>query len=143
MELQERIERMLADRIPDVEVLLAERPSPGLVRVFIDRDGGVDLDLCERVSHELGPVRERFALEVSSPGIERPLVKPAHFRRFVGREVTVQTAEPLDGRRRFRGGLLSAGDSDIEIDQDGTSVRIPYKVIQRSRLVADGPGGVR
>jgi ribosome maturation factor RimP len=143
MDLQNHIEEMLAARVPEVEVLLAERPSPGLVRVYIDRDGGVDLNLCERVTLELAPLREQYALEVSSPGIDRPLVKPAHFRRFVGREVTVQSAEPLDGRRRFRGGLLTAGDSDIEIDQDGTPVRIPYGAIQRSRLVAHGPGGAR
>ena len=140
---QDRIEKRLADVEPDVEVLLLERANASTMRLFIDRPGGVDLELCERVTHELGPVRERYALEVSSPGVERPLVKPAHFRRFVGREVTVQTAEPLDGRRRFRGGLLAAGDSDIEIDQDGARVRIPYGVIQRSRLVADGPGGAR
>jgi len=143
MDLQQRIEGMLAGRVPDVEVLLAEQPSPGLVRVYIDRADGVDLDLCERVTHELAPLRERYALEVSSPGVDRPLVKPSHFRRYLGREVTVQTAEPLDGRRRFRGGLLSAGDSDIEIDQDGTHVRIPYGSIQRSRLVAEGVGGAR
>ncbi len=143
MELQQQIETLLADRIPDVEVVLAERPTPGLVRVYVDREGGVDLDLCERVTHALAPVRERYALEVSSPGIDRPLVRPAHFRRFVGREVTVQTTEPVDGRRRFKGGLTAAGDSDIEIDQDGTAVRIPYAAIQRSRLVADGLGGAR
>src|SRR5215210_1437511 len=103
MDLQQRIEGMLAGRVPDVEVLLAEQPSPGLVRVYIDRADGVDLDLCERITHELAPLRERYALEVSSPGVDRPLVKPSHFRRYLGREVTEQTAEPLSGRRRFRG----------------------------------------
>ena len=68
-ELQEQIETTLRTRVPEVEVLLAEQPSPGLVRVTIDRPGGaVDLDLCERVSKELSPLRERYALEVSSPG---------------------------------------------------------------------------
>ena len=66
-------------------MLLAEQPSPGLVRVTIDRPGGtVDLDLCERVSRELSPLRDRYALEVSSPGIERPLVKPDHYRAATG-----------------------------------------------------------
>ena len=79
--LQQQIERTLRTTVPEVEVLLAEQASPGLVRVTIDRPGGtVDLDLCERVSRELSPLRDRYALEVSSPGIERPLVKPDHYR---------------------------------------------------------------
>src|SRR5947209_6051508 len=99
-ELQERVEQTLAARMPEVEVVLAERPSPGLLRVFIDRaERPVDTELCERVSRELAPFRRDYALEVSSPGIERPLVKPAHFARAVGHPVDVQTHEPLDGRR--------------------------------------------
>ena len=103
--LQQQIESTLRTTVPEVEVLLAEQPSPGLVRVTIDRPGGVvDLDLCERVSRELSPLRERYALEVSSPGIERPLVKPDHYR--LPRAAACTSAPPMRltgaGRSRAR-----------------------------------------
>ncbi|MGN6380563.1 MAG: ribosome maturation factor RimP [Gaiellales bacterium] len=141
-ELQADVERTLAERVPEVEVLLAERSSPGLVRVVIDRPGGsVDLDLCERVTRELSALRDRYALEVSSPGEERPLTRPDHFRQAVGDLVAIRTDAPLDGRRRFSGRLLDAGDDAVEIDQDGHNVRIPYEAIRRSHLVFDPAGG--
>jgi ribosome maturation factor RimP len=139
--LQHEIESTLATRVPDVEVVLAERPSPGQLRVVIDRPGGVDLDLCERVSRELSPLRERFALEVSSPGLDRPLVKPEHYRRAVGERVAVRTDAPVEGRRRFDGGLRAADDDGIEIDQDGSPIRIRYADIRRSHVVYDPAGG--
>jgi ribosome maturation factor RimP len=139
--LQHEIESTLATRVPDVEVVLAERPSPGQLRVVIDRPGGVDLDLCERVSRELSPLRERYALEVSSPGLDRPLVKPEHYRRAVGERVDVRTDAPIEGRRRFDGGLRAADDEGIEIDQDGRPVRIRYAEIRRSHVVYDPAGG--
>ena len=144
MGLQEEIETTLRTRVPEVEVLLAERPSPGLVRVTIDRPGGaVDLDLCERVSRELSPLRERYALEVSSPGVERPLVKAEHYRRALGRRVTLRTEQPLDGRRRYTGTLVDAGGDEIEIDLDGERVRLPLAAVRRAHLVADQAGGTR
>lgn len=143
-ELQEKIESTLRERVPEVEVLLAEQPSPNLLRITIDRpDGAVDLELCERVSKELAPLRERYALEVSSPGIERPLVKPEHYRRFVGRTVAVRTADALDGRRSFRGTLTEAGDDGIELDLDGERARLPYAAIRRGNLVDEQVGGKR
>ena len=141
--LTTEIEDLLGQSMPEVEVVLAEQPSPGLVRVYIDRPGGVDLELCERVTHALAPVRQRYALEVSSPGSDRPLVRPQHYRRFLGREVTVATREPIDGRRNFRGGLRAAGEQDIELDQDGRTVRIPYGSIRRGRLAVEHAGGLR
>jgi ribosome maturation factor RimP len=144
MGLQEEIEATLRTRVPEVEVLLAERPSPGLVRVIIDRPGGaVDLELCERVSKELAPLRERYALEVSSPGIDRPLVKPDHYRRAVGSRVSVRTEQPQDGRRRFTGTLIDAGDDEIEIDLDGERARLPLAAVRRAHLVVDQAGGTR
>lgn len=140
--LQADVERTLSERVPEVEVLLAERASPGLVRVVIDRPGGsVDLDLCERVTRELSGLREQYALEVSSPGEERPLTRPVHFQRAVGDTVAIRTDEPLDGRRRFMGRLLDAGEEAVEIDQDGHRVRIPYNAIRRSHLVLDAAAG--
>src|SRR3954466_12229442 len=76
--IQADIEARLADVEPDVEVLLAEVVGGHLVRLFIDHPRGVSLDLCEHVSNQLAPIRERYALEVSSPGTERPLTKPEH-----------------------------------------------------------------
>ena len=142
-QLTEEIEQMLGQRLPEVEVLLAEHPSPGLVRVYIDHPDGVDLDLCEEASYALAPLRQRYALEVSSPGLDRPLVKPEHYGRFVGREVIVTTREPIGGRRNFRGELRAAGGEDIEIDQDGLPVRIPYADIRRGRLAVEHAGGLR
>jgi len=142
MALQTDVERTLRERVPEVEVLLAERASQGLVRVWIDRaDRPVDLELCERVTRELSALRDRYALEVSSPGVERPLTKPGHFQRVVGEPVAIRTEWPVDGRRRFHGRLLEAGDHDVEIDQDGRRVRIPYDAMRRSHLVFDPAGG--
>ena len=142
--IQHEIESTLATRVPDVEVVLAERPSPGQLRVVIDRPGGVDLELCERVTRELASLREQYALEVSSPGLDRPLVKPEHYRRAVGERVAVRTDAPIDGRRRFDGALRSADDDGIEIDQDGQPVRIRYADIRRSHVVYEpAPAGGR
>jgi ribosome maturation factor RimP len=132
---------MLHDRSPDVEVVLAERAGPGLVRVFIDHPQGVDIALCERVSRDLSPLRERFALEVSSPGVERPLVRPDHYRRAVGSKVDVRTVEPIDGRRHFTALLVDADDAGIDLEQDQQRVRIDYAAIRRGRLVFESWGG--
>jgi ribosome maturation factor RimP len=140
-QLQTEIEAMLHDRTPDVEVVLAERTAPGLVRVVIDHPEGVDLDLCERVSRDLGPLRDRFALEVSSPGVERPLVRPEHYRRVIGSRVDVRTIEPIDGRRHFTARLVEADDAGIDLEQDDARVRIDYSAIRRGRLVFDSWGG--
>jgi ribosome maturation factor RimP len=143
-ELTQQIESTLRTRVPEVEVLLAEQPSPGLVRITIDRPGGtVDLDLCERVSRELSALRDRYALEVSSPGIERPLVKPEHYRRAVGSCIQVRTEQAVEGRRQFSGTLIDASNNEIEIDLDGERARLPYVAIRRGNLVADQVGGTR
>src|ERR1039457_5603333 len=92
--LQTDIERRLAQSEPDVEVLLAEVLGGRCLRVFIDHPDGVTLALCERVSALLSEERERYSLEVSSPGRERPLTKPANFRRFVGRRARVRMRHP-------------------------------------------------
>src|ERR1700730_16129860 len=92
--IQADIERRLALSEPDVEVLLAEVLGGRFSRVFIDHPDGVTLALCERVTLALSDLRERYSLEVSSPGSERPLTKPAHFRRLVGRRARVRTRHP-------------------------------------------------
>jgi ribosome maturation factor RimP len=135
--IQDRIEAILASAEPDVEVLLAEVVGGEKVRLFIDHPDGVSLNLCERVTGHLGEVRERYALEVSSPGTERPLSKPEHFRRFVGRRARVRTRDEHDGRRSFTGELMSASDSEVTVAADSGVVSIPYAEIHRSHLVKD------
>ena len=134
--LQHEIESRLAEREPQVEVLLVE-VSGGSARVFIDHPEGVSLELCERVTRALPEVREHHALEVSSPGVERPLSKPDHFRRFVGRRARVRTREPRDGQRSFTGQLVGASDRDVTIAADAGVIAIPYDDIHRSNLVEE------
>ena len=135
--IQDEIEARLAQVEPDVEVLLAEVVGGGLVRLFIDHPKGVTLDLCERVTNHLPSVREHYALEVSSPGTERPLTKPEHFRRYVGRRARVRTRGEHDGRSSFTGELLTATDDAVTVAADTGVVSIAYADIHRSNLVGD------
>jgi len=136
--IQADIEARLATAEPDVEVLLAEVVGGQLVRLFIDHPDGVSLALCERVTHLLPDVRESYALEVSSPGTERPLVKPEHFRRYVGRRARVRTRGALpDGRKNVSGELLDASDAEVTVAADTGVVSIPYSDIHRSNLLGD------
>lgn len=135
--IQADIEARLSEVEPEVEVLLAEVVGGDLVRLFIDHPQGVTLDLCERVTSHLPEVRERYALEVSSPGTERPLSKPEHFRRYVGRRAKVRTRGEHDGRRSFTGELLNATDDAVTVAADTGVVSIAYADIHRSNLVGD------
>ena len=138
MSIQADIEARLATAEPEVEVLLAEVLGGHTVRLFIDHPEGVSLALCERVTHHLGEVRERYALEVSSPGTDRPLSKPDHFRRFLGRKARVRTREARDGHRSFTGELVGASDAEVTIAApDLGVVAIPYADITRSNLVEE------
>ena len=133
--IQADIEARLAGAEPEVEVLLAEVVGGRTVRLYIDHPDGVSLDLCERVTHALPQIRERYALEVSSPGRDRPLTKPAHFRRFVGRRARVRTREAIDGHRSFTGELVGASDADVTLAAETGVATIPYAEIVRSNLV--------
>jgi ribosome maturation factor RimP len=135
--LQDDIEARLAARVPDVEVLLAEVVGGETLRLFIDHPDGVTLALCEQVTLELGELRERYALEVSSPGLKRPLSKPAHFRRFLGRRARVRTREAREGHKSFTGELVGASDDAVTIAADSGVVSIPYADIHRSNLVEE------
>ena len=134
--IQSDIEGWLAEREPEVEVLLAELKG-GNVELYIDHPDGVTLALCERVTLELGDLRERYALEVSSPGEQRPLSKPAHFRRFLGRRARVRTRDAREGHRSFTGELVGASDDVVTIAADTGVVAIPYADIHRSNLVEE------
>jgi ribosome maturation factor RimP len=139
--LQREIETRLATSQPDTEVLLAEVLGGRCLRVFIDHPDGVTLDLCERVSRELTDLRERYSLEVSSPGSERPLTKPAHFRRFVGRRARVRARHPLpvgeQPRESITGELVGASDQEVTLAAEGGVIAIPYSEIRRSNLVEE------
>jgi ribosome maturation factor RimP len=155
--IQVDIERRLALSDPDVEVLLAEGLGGRSLRVFIDHPDGVTLELCERVTQQLSDLRERYSLEVSSPGSERPLTKPAHFSRFVGRRARVRTRHPrptqpsgpgapTDGERRpgqeravksFTGELVGASEEEVTLAAEGGVIAIPYSEIHRSNLVEE------
>jgi ribosome maturation factor RimP len=136
-QIQADIEARLAEVEPEVEVLLAEVVGGSLVRLFIDHPKGVTLALCERVTRQLPEVRERYALEVSSPGAQRPLTKPEHFRRYLGRRARVRTRGDHDGRRSFTGELLEAGDDRVTVAAEGGVVSIAYADIHRSNLLGD------
>jgi ribosome maturation factor RimP len=135
--IQQDIENRLATAEPEVEVLSAEVVGGATVRLFIDHPQGVSLDLCERVTHHLAHVREDYALEVSSPGPRRPLTKPDHFRRFLGRRARVRTHEEHDGHRSFTGELVGASDDAVTIAADTGVIAVPYADITRSNLVEE------
>jgi len=135
-ELTQRIEERVAASFPDVEVLLAERIAAEKVRVVIDRrDGAVDLGLCEDVTKSLRELLDSFGLEVSSPGVERPLTKPGHFRHFMGQKARVRTTEPREGQRNFTGEIVGASDEEVTLAADNGVVSIPFGAIKRSNLV--------
>jgi ribosome maturation factor RimP len=133
--LQNEIEVRLAESEPDVEVLLVEVVSARTLRLFIDHPDGVTLALCERVSGRLNDYRERYTLEVSSPGQDRPLTKPAHYTRFLGRHARVRLRDATEGHKSVTGELVGASDRDVTIAADGGVVTIPYEQIARSNLV--------
>jgi ribosome maturation factor RimP len=133
-DLQTEIESRLATSEPDVELLLAE-VSGSTLRLFIDHPEGVTLALCERVSGHLTAYRERFALEVSSPGQDRPLTKPQHYSRFLGRRARLRLREPNCDHRNLTGELVGASERDVTIAASEGVVTIPYEQIARSNLI--------
>jgi ribosome maturation factor RimP len=124
-----------------VDLEYAPGRAHAVLRVFIDRPEGVGLDDCERASHELSalldvedPVPVGYTLEVSSPGLDRVLRKPAHFQRFIGERIWVELRAARDGRRRYTGRLDALGDESIELQVDGAMVRVLFADISRARL---------
>jgi ribosome maturation factor RimP len=132
------VEACLAELAPDVEVLLVEvtglRGSPA-VRVFLDRPGGVDHELCVQATRRLRELSRDYAVEVSSPGPSRPLTKPDHFRRFLGRAARIRAKEAIDGRSEFKGELIGADDESVSLGAEWGTVTIPHEKIKRANLV--------
>jgi ribosome maturation factor RimP len=135
--IQEQIEARLSTAEPDVEVLTADVVAGSTVRLFIDHPAGVTLDLCARVTEHLAELREQYALEVSSPGPKRPLTKPQHYRRFIGRRARVRTRGDHEGHSSFTGELVGASDDTVTIAAEHGVIAIPYADITRSNLVEE------
>jgi len=136
-DLSTQIENRLRDLDPRIELIVLERPAGETLRLYIDHPGGVDLALCERVTNHLRDLLETWSLEVSSPGADRPLTKPEHYRRFMGRRVRVRTHEEISGQRSFTGTLTAADESRVRLDAGAREVEIPLARIRRSNLVPD------
>jgi ribosome maturation factor RimP len=122
--------------VPGVEVLAVELTGPERFCVYIDHVRGVDHALCERVTDVLSEYLRDYSVDVSSPGSARPLRRPEHFRRVVGRRVALKTADEIGGRKSFRGELKNAGERGVTVVLDGNEVNIPYEAIVRANLIA-------
>jgi ribosome maturation factor RimP len=142
-DLERTIEGQLAQLDPDLELVLLDHPRQTAVRLFIDHPQGVDLGLCERVSQHLADLREEYSVEVSSPGLDRPLTRPEHFKRFLGQRATLRARRGVGGRRNFKGILAGADRDGVTLRTEDGEVTIPHGDIERSNLVPDSPGGVR
>ncbi len=135
-ELARDISERVEESLTGVEVLAVELLGPDRLCVYIDHPSGVDHSLCERVTGLLETYRREYGIDVSSPGLERPLRKPKHFARVVGRRVALKTENEIDGRKRFRGELVTADDETVRVSLDGERrVAIPYDEIVRGNLI--------
>jgi ribosome maturation factor RimP len=136
--LQDEIAPAVEERVPGVEVLAVELLSPSRICVYVDHPSGVDHALCEEVTRVLGPYRDEYAIDVSSPGPERPLRTPSHFASALGRRVSVRTDSEIDGRSKFRGEVLSADEGVLTLAAGSEPVHIPYGSIVRANLIDEG-----
>jgi ribosome maturation factor RimP len=133
-QLQDEIAMRVENDLPDVDVLAVELLSPSRFCVYVDRADGVDHALCERVTDLLRDYLRDYSIEVSSPGLDRPLRRQEHFEAARGRRVRVRTAD-----RKLRGEVLSAGDQSVTVAAaDGAETEIPYHDIVRANLIDEG-----
>jgi ribosome maturation factor RimP len=138
-QLHEQLREKVEERVPGTEVLAVELLAPDRFCVYIDHPQGVDHALCERVTRELDEYRRDYAIDVSSPGSERPVRTPAHFADAVGRRVKLRTSGEIEGRKKFRGEVLAADDETVSVGAGGgDAVLIPYEQIVRGNLIDEG-----
>jgi ribosome maturation factor RimP len=137
-ELQREVAQAVEDRVPGVEVLAVELGGPERMSIYIDRPGGVDLALCEEVSGVLRGYTDRYSLDVSSPGFERPLRTAGHFAEVVGRRVALRTAHEIGGRKKFKGEVVAAADDAVTLAAGGGEFIVPYDEIVRGNLIDEG-----
>ena len=144
MKIVEQVNRLVEPICADLGVELVDVDhAGGILRVTIERDGGVDIDTISLITRELSraldhedPIPGRYTLEVSSPGLERPLRRPSHFARAVGQQIKVKTKPHVEGDRRLEGVLATAGDDGIELlDDDGTTRALAYDDIERANTI--------
>lgn len=135
--IAEDVERVLGAALPAIDLVDVRVVPGGVLRVLVDHPEGVDHERCAEVGRALVAFRERYALEVSSPGIPRPLTKPAHYERFRGREVDVRLHAPLEGRRRVRGELLESDAQRVVVRDEDGALEIPFAAISRAHLVEE------
>lgn len=143
--VEEIIEPVLKrEGIEIVDIEFKPRKGGSVLTVYIDKEGGIDLETCKQVSELISPIldvydliKSRYYLEVSSPGIERPLRKVKDFKRYVGSEVSVNTFNKIEGRRRFKGLLEKANENSIVIRVDSEEYEIPYPEISKANLVVE------
>ncbi len=136
--LEREVAREVEQSIPGTEVLAVELLAPTRFCVYVDHPSGVDHALCARVTDVLRGYLERYTVDVSSPGVERPLRKPAHFRNAVGKRVAIRTGSELRGRRRFRGEVVAAGEQALTVRAGEDDFDIPYDAIVRGNLIHEG-----
>lgn len=124
-----------------VDVQVGTEGPRTVIRIFLDREGGIRLGDCESFSRRIGavldvedPVPGPYALEVSSPGLDRRLTRPSHFQACRGRKVKVSLSEFVEGSRNFRGTLVSSDGEGIDLERDGRTYRLPYRLMRRANL---------
>ena len=137
-QIQREVAATVEERLPDVEVLAAELSGPERLTVYIDHPAGVDHALCERVTDVLRGYLDHYTLDVSSPGLERPLRTPRHFGGVVGRRAAIRTSTEIAGRKRFRGEVVAADEREVTLATGGEQVEIPYEAIARGNLIDEG-----
>lgn len=121
---------------------LVRQGKYSLIRVYIDRESGVDISDCEKVSRQVSavfdveePITEEYTLEVSSPGLERPLFRLEQFRKYVGSIIQLRIKKPQDGRKKFKGDLVRVDDDSIVLSIDGGEVEFQYTDIDKANLI--------
>jgi ribosome maturation factor RimP len=132
-QLTREIAPKVEDALPGTEVLAVELTSPERFTVYVDHVQGVDHALCQRVTSVLRDYLREYSVEVSSPGVERPVRKQAHFRNAVGRRVVLRTQE----KNRVRGEVVAAGERTVTVKTNGESVDVPYDSIVRGNLIEE------
>lgn len=146
MSAAQRIQELISSTVQalGVELWGVEYIAQGrnsVLRVYIDHDDGIAVDDCEKVSRQVSalldvedPVSGEYVLEVSSPGLDRPLFTPEQYERYTGSEITVRLRSPLDGRRKFKGVIRAVSTDQVTLDCEGVCVELPLTQVEKARL---------